>query len=93
MEIGAGNLQVGAQYRSGGALQMGKRSGVADTGDDVAALTLSDLNDEIARMRQGYVNSGTSQGRKSFFKRLVWLEAHRERLHGVIAPERRFNAV
>lgn len=71
---------------------MGKRSGVAETGDEIANMTLPELNAEIARMLWGYENGGTSQGRKSFFKRLVWLEEERERLHGVTAKKRRFSS-
>jgi hypothetical protein len=71
---------------------MGKRSGVAETGDEIAKLSLSELNTEIARMLWGYENGGTSQGRKSYFKRLVWLEEGRERLHGVAAKKRRFSS-
>jgi hypothetical protein len=69
---------------------MGKRSGYAESSADVAALTLAELNAEIQRCLFGYERGGTSQGRKAFFKRLVWLEAERERLHGVTAKSRRF---
>lgn len=71
---------------------MGKRSGYAEDGDDVAAMTLLQLNAEIQRCLLGYEQGGTSQGRKAFFKRLVWLEAEREKLHGVTAKSRRFRA-
>jgi hypothetical protein len=54
---------------------MGRRSGVAETEEDVAKLSLDELNEEIGRCLQGFEYGGTSQGRKAFFKRLVWLVA------------------
>lgn len=69
---------------------MGKRSGVADTETDLAKLSLEQINADIARCLYWSVNGGSSQGRKSFFKRLVWLEAERQRLHDIPAPKRRF---
>jgi len=67
---------------------MGKRSGVAETEDDVAKLTLAEINKEIERCENGANSGGTSQGRKSFFKRLVWMEKVREKLHGIPAERR-----
>jgi len=61
--------------------------------DDETAIsnaTLADLNHEIRRCLLGYETGGTSQGRKSFFDRLVWLEKIREAAHGVGATPRRF---
>jgi hypothetical protein len=58
----------------------------------LAALPLSDLNHEIGRCLWGYENGGTSQGRKSFFKRLVILEGIREKVHGIPAKQRAFRA-
>ena len=69
---------------------MGKRSGVADSDDELAELTLAQINQDIERCAYWAEASGSSQGRKSFFKRLVWLEAGRERLHDIPAPKRRF---
>ena len=69
---------------------MGKRSGVAETSTDLTKLTLAQLNSEIERCLSGYENGGASQGRKSFFERLVWLEGEREKIHGVPAIKRRF---
>jgi len=60
--------------------------------EEVAEMTLEQLNCKIAHMLWGSENGGTSQGRKSFFKRLVWLEAKREELHGIEAKKRRFNS-
>jgi len=56
----------------------------------LAALPLSELNHEIGRCLLGYENGGTSQGRKSFFKRLVILEGIREQAHGIPAKQRSF---
>lgn len=67
---------------------MGKRSGVAETEEKVAKLTLDQLNAEIERCRAGFETGGTSQGRKAMFKRLVWLEKVREQLHGISAERR-----
>ena len=58
----------------------------------LAALPLNQLNHEIGRCLWGYENGGTSQGRKSFFKRLVMLEGIREQAHGVPAKQRAFRA-
>ena len=63
----------------------------SETDPDVLARTsLSELNHEIQRCLLGYETGGTSQGRKSFFERLVWLEKIREASHGVPAKQRRF---
>jgi hypothetical protein len=53
---------------------MGKRSGVPDTEEELGRLSAIDLNKEIERCLRGFERGGTSQGRKAFFKRLVWLE-------------------
>ena len=57
----------------------------------LASKTLEDL-DEIGRCVRGYENGGTSQGRKSFLKRLVMLEQIREAAHGVPAKQGVFRA-
>jgi hypothetical protein len=49
------------------------------------------LDTEITRCLWGYENGGSSQGRKAYFKRLVWYEEQREILFGVEAPRRRFS--
>jgi hypothetical protein len=69
---------------------MGKRSGVPDTDEAVAKLSFAELEAEISRCALGYQTGGSSQGRKSFSKRLVWLESQREKLHGIPAPRRDF---
>ena len=67
---------------------MGKRSGVAETEEEVAKLGLDELNLEIERCVKGAEHGGSSQGRKAFFKRLVWLEKMREKIHGIPATPR-----
>jgi hypothetical protein len=71
---------------------MGKRSGVPETSEELSRLSLDQLNAEVRRCLRGYEHGGSSQGRKAFFKRLVWLEAEREKLHGVPAKARRFGS-
>jgi len=68
---------------------MGERSGAPETEADAAKLSLGDLNRFIsyAKYRALHANLSASL-RKSAMKRLVWLEAQRERLHGVPAPDR-----
>lgn len=53
-------------------------------------MSLTEIDSEIQRCVWGAENGGTSQGRKAFFKRLVWLEKQREKLFGVTAPHRAF---
>lgn len=55
-----------------------------------STMSLSDLNSEIDRCMWGSKNGGTTVGRKSFFKRLLWLEEIREEKHGIEAPKRDF---
>jgi hypothetical protein len=66
---------------------MGKRSGVPETEEAVAKLSLAELHAEIARCLWGAENGGTSQGRKAFFKRLVWLETMREKRRNATAQQ------
>ena len=58
---------------------------------DLAQFSLAEINADIARCLWGYENGGTTQGRKAFFKRLVWLEKEREQLFDVPAKTRRFS--
>lgn len=60
--------------------------------DVLAALPLDKLNHEIGRCLLGYENGGTSQGRRTFFKRLVMLEKIRESAHGLSAKQRAFRS-
>ncbi len=69
---------------------MGKRSKAPETPEDLETKSLDWMNAEVARCLHGYQTGGSSQGRKSFFQRLIWVEGERERLHGMIAPTRRF---
>jgi len=65
------------------------RSGVPDTEEEVVKLTLDEINAEIRRCLTGAYSGGQgSQGHKSFFKRLVWMEKMRENIHGIPAPRR-----
>lgn len=57
----------------------------------LAQIPLHELNEEIDRCRRGYETGGTSQARKAFFERLVWLEKIRASAHGVPAARRRFS--
>ena len=57
----------------------------------VEEIFLDELNTWISQMRRGWETGGTSQSRRAFFKRLIWLEDQRERLHDIIAPKRRYN--
>jgi hypothetical protein len=56
------------------------RSGVANHADEAVKMSLAEFDSEIQRCLWGAENGGSSQGRKSFFKRLVWLEQQREEL-------------
>lgn len=66
------------------------RSGTADFSEEAARLPLSEIEAEIRRCLWGFENGGTSQGRKAYFKRLVWLESQREEVFGIDAPARAF---
>ena len=68
-----------------------RRSGISETASEVAEMSEEELSTEIDRCKFGYQHGGTSQGRKAFFKRLVWLESQREELFGIFAPRRKFN--
>lgn len=68
---------------------MGKRLAIATTDAEAAVLTLSELDQQIAWMEYRAFNMGLSSSqRKLAVKRLVWLEAQREDLHGISAPKR-----
>ena len=69
---------------------MAKRSFKLSEEDAIAALPLSELNHAIHRCLLGYETGGTSQGRKAFYDRLVWLEKIREKTHDIPAKRRRF---
>ena len=70
---------------------MGKRSAIATTDEEVAKLTLPELNGQISLLKWRAESPDVSASlRRSAFKRLVWLEERRETLHGVKAPDRKF---
>jgi len=73
---------------------MGKRATIATTKAEVAALSLGKLSQQIRwtelRAQKGGPFARSASLRKSAFKLLIWLEAERERLHGIAAPERKF---
>jgi hypothetical protein len=68
---------------------MGERSRSPETEADAAKLSLRELDSRIvhAEFRASHLKLSSSL-KKSAMKRLVWLEAQRERLHGVPAPDR-----
>ena len=67
---------------------MGRRSGVSETKEQVAKMTLDDLNAEIERhLGMAYSGAG-SAGRKECFKRAVWLEQMREEIYRIPAKRR-----
>ena len=66
------------------------RSATADHADEASKMSRAEIDSEIQRCLWGAENGGLSQGRKSFFKRLVWLEQQREKLFEVVAPRRAF---
>jgi hypothetical protein len=69
---------------------VGKRSAIPDSEAEVAKLTLAELNKAIATCEwRAHYNALSYQRRKASFKRLIWLEAQREKLHGVTAPPRK----
>lgn len=49
--------------------------------------SLDQLNGEIRRCLTGYATAAGTR-RKEFFRKLVWAEGMREKLHGVAAPRR-----
>jgi hypothetical protein len=67
---------------------MGERSRAPETDEDAAKLSLGELNGLISRVefRVSHLKLSASL-KKSAMKRLVWLEAQREGLHGVPAPK------
>ncbi len=68
---------------------MRERSKAPENDEDTAKLSLKQLNGWIrqAEFRASDLKLSSSL-KKSAMKRLVWLEAQREKLHGVPAPKR-----
>jgi hypothetical protein len=71
---------------------MRSRSGIKSQQEDLSALTPADLEDEISRAEGGLQLAANAFSRKYFFRRLTWLEAYRETVHGVAAPRRSMRA-
>ncbi len=69
--------------------KMGRLKGGANTDAEAEKLTLSQLELLISGAEWRFENGSNSNDRKLAFKRLTWLEAQRERLHGIPAPARR----
>ncbi len=69
---------------------MGRLKGGATTSVECEKLTLAELQKLIAHAEWRYSQAGLNSAmRKDAFGRLTWLEAERERLHGIEAPARR----
>lgn len=68
---------------------MGRLKGGANTDAEAEKLSLAQLNLLIEGAQWRFDSATNSNNRKQAFKRLAWLEAQRERLHGIEAPERR----
>ncbi len=71
---------------------MGRRSGIPTSGGELSDMSLETLNAEILRAAHQLAEATISNDRKGFFRRLIWLEAHREAAFGVPAPVRRMRA-
>ncbi|HLQ19227.1 MAG TPA: hypothetical protein VK146_09610 [Tabrizicola sp.] len=70
---------------------MSKSSASKKIEGEASEMTLEQLNAAIARMRRGWETGASSQGRRSYFKELVALEAFREARFQIEAPKRRYN--
>jgi hypothetical protein len=69
---------------------MGRLKKGANNRTEIEKLTLAELNGLIAHADWRFSDGGLNSAlRKDAFERLIWLEAERERLHGVRAPNRR----
>jgi len=68
---------------------MGRLKGGANTEAEAEKLSLSQLEMLISGAQWRFDSASNSNLRKHAFKRLIWLEAQRERLHGIAAPSRR----
>jgi hypothetical protein len=60
---------------------MGKRSGIIEHEDELAKLSLTELEAEIARCRIRFGTAPNTRARKSFGSRIHWLEGFRDRHH------------
>jgi hypothetical protein len=68
---------------------MGRLKGGANTDAEAEKLSLAQLEILISGAEWRLERASNSNLRKDAFKRLTWLEAQRERLHGIEAPDRR----
>jgi hypothetical protein len=68
---------------------MGRLKGGANTEAEAEKLSLTQLELLISGAEWRFDRATNSNARKLAFKRLTWLEAQRERLHGIDAPPRR----
>jgi hypothetical protein len=76
------------QYISGDT--MDKRPAIATTDEEAAILTLAEMDQQIAWMEYRACNMELSSSlRMLAVKRLIWLEAKREQLHGISVPKRK----
>ncbi len=69
--------------------KMGRLKGGANTRAEAEKLSLAQLELLISGAEWRFDRATNSNLRKDAFKRLTWLEAQRERLHGIGAPDRR----
>ncbi|OYY07597.1 MAG: hypothetical protein B7Y70_14340 [Rhizobiales bacterium 35-68-8] len=67
----------------------GRLRGGANTDAEAEKLSLTQLEQLISGAQWRFDGATNSNLRKDAFKRLTWLEAQRERLHGIEAPYRR----
>jgi hypothetical protein len=63
-------------------------SPIANSDEDVAQLSLAQLNHQISLTKLRLARTSNANGRAMIGKRLGWLERHREHLYGVAAPRR-----
>ena len=71
---------------------MGSRSDYPESDEEIAKLSLEELNAEIARCNQRMKIARTTYLRKESFKRIERLEIKRESLFGVPRVKRTFRA-
>jgi hypothetical protein len=70
---------------------MGRLKGGANNASEIEKLTLPELNKLIIHADYRYQRGGlNSSMRKDAFEHLTWLEAQREKLHGIAASSRRY---
>jgi hypothetical protein len=60
---------------------MGKRSGVIETEEGLARLSLAELDAEIARCKLRFQFAPNKRQQRAFEKRIHWLKRFREKHH------------